>query len=446
MKSLFSVALEGENEEPIAVELTDEQIDADDDLSETIREGVDAHDAQERDLELQGVVLENLGNYITALEELVEGDEPLDEKDLQIVEMALTGANNEAARLGGEVAIPATESLDSTPRERAVLALEGLREIFHVYANAYVLDAKQAFDMTTDLFRTIGARLSKYEARIQRAQNDYNRSRHSFKETTHKGNMVRLWYHFSTTDGVVKDLTGEIENDLQMSTYVLTDYSKSVAELQKKLDSAVKSASIRSAEDVFKLAGKVQEMKHPAEDFDHQYVGGQKFLSVTGLAIETGSARKAVVADKRNFSKLAGLATAKKIVETSSVKHALRKVTMHPVESINSFEFSTNDIGTVIDAGRKYLENVRKYLDQGKTFNQARVSLAEDFASMFKGGDEQDRGAEVKDAQRLVAQLRQYAMNIASCFLSPGTQESARSIKAGKYCAYIAQRMLFQAR
>jgi hypothetical protein len=420
-------------------------IDDGDNLVEDLLHADEELSTQTRDIETTAAVLEHLDDYAIVLESMIENDECTPQA-LQLVE---TGINNELARMDETMELPAMEA-DTTPAQRGQMALEFLRDWFHRVATNWVLQRKHSRDFWNDLIRSVESRVGKYRARLDKGKAEYEHKKDGWHESQHTGNLVEMWYHFATDNGDAKRLIPEIEKDVKMSAYVLIEYPKKVSELYKKSQSVLGSAKVTDEASALRLGKAIEALQHPAALFDRSMIGGKPFLSVTGLEVDMGTKRKPVSIGGTTLAKLSELASPKKVVESGSWKHTAMKIAKHTVASSvgtganMTIKFTTQDVGTVIDAGFQYLEHVDAYLKQAKDFEHA----GEGFEKIFQGFEssvpqQMHSGREVA---AMIRQIQQYLENIEECFKSPATKEMARSIKGAKYCDYMSLRMIYQAR
>lgn len=422
-------------------------IDDGDNLVEDLLHADEELSSQTRDIETTAVVLEHLDDYAIALEEMLENDECTPQA-LQFVE---TGINNELARVDETMELPAMES-DTTPAQRGQLALEFLRNWFHRVATEWVLRRKHKNDFWSDLIKSVEARVGKYRDRLEKGQAEYNHKKDSWREREHTGNLVEMWYHFATENGDAKRLIPEIEKDVKMSSYVLIEYPKHVSELYKKAEGVLGKAKLTDEASALRLGKAIEALAHPAALFDRSMIGGKPFLSVTGLEIEVGTKRKPVSIGGTTFAKLSELASPKKVVESGSWKHTATKIAAHTINFVAAakggsnmtIKFTTQDVGTVIDAGFQYLEHVDAYLKQAKLFQREGDGFEKIFEGYAQSANEQTQSG--REIAAMVRQIQQYLENIEDCFKSPATKEMARSIKGAKYCDYMSLRMIYQAR
>lgn len=420
-------------------------IDDGDNLVEDLLHADEELSSQTRDIETTAAVLEHLDDYAIALESMIENDECTPQA-LQLVE---TGINNELARVDETMELPAMES-DTTPTQRGQMALEFLRDWFHRVATNWVLQRKHRNDFWSDLIRSVESRVGKYRARLDKGQAEYNHKKDSWNERNHTGNLVEMWYHFATDNGDAKRLIPEIEKDVKMSAYVLIEYPKHVSELYQKAETVLNSNKLSDEASAMKIGKAVEALPHPAALFDRSMIGGKPFLSVTGLEMEVGTKRKPVSMGGTSFAKLSELASPKKVVESGSWKHTAMKIAKQTVAnsigtgSNMTIKFTTQDVGTVIDAGFQYLEHVDAYLKHAKSFQQAGDGFERIFEGYEQSASEQMQSG--REVTAMIRQIQQYLENIEDCFKSPATKELARSIKGAKYCDYMSLRMIYQAR
>lgn len=422
-------------------------IDGGDNLVEDLLHADEELASQTRDIETTAAVLEHLDDYAFALESMIENDECTPQA-LQLVE---TGINNELARVDETMELPALES-DTTPAQRGQMALEFLRNWFHRVATQWVVSRKHSRDFWNDLIRSVESRVGKYRNRLEKGKAEYNHKKDEWNEREHTGNLVEMWYHFATDHGDAKQLIPEIEKDVKMSSYVLIEYPKKIAELYKKAEGVLGQAKLSDEANAIRLAKAIEGLAHPASLFDRSMIGGKPFLSVTGLEVDVGTKRKPVSIGDVSFAKLSELASPKKVVETGSWQHTATKIAAHTIGFVAArkqsarmtIKFSSQDVGTVIDAGFQYLEHVDAYLKQAKLFAQEGEAIESTFTKFEQtASDQMQSGREVA---AMIRQVQQFLENIEDCFKSPATKEMARSIKGAKYCDYMSLRMIYQAR
>jgi hypothetical protein len=422
-------------------------IDGGDNLVEDLLHADEELAAQSRDIETTAAVLEHLDDYAIVLESMLEADECTPQA-LQLVE---TGINNELARVDETMELPALEA-DTTPAQRGQMALEFLRNWFHRMATQWVVSRKHSRDFWNDLIRSVESRVGKYRTRLEKGKAEYNHKKDDWHERQHTGNLVEMWYHFATDNGDAKDLIPEIEKDVKMSSYVLIEYPKKVSELYGKAEGILGQAKLSDEANAIRLAQAIEGLQHPAALFDRSLIGGKPFLSVTGLEVDVGTKRKPVSIGGKSFAKLSELASPKKVVESGSWKHTALKIAKNAIPYASNIKsgaqmtikFTTEDVGTVIDAGFQYLEHVDAYLKQAKAFEQEGEKIESTFTKFEQTASDQLQSG--REVAAMIRQVQQFLENIEECFKSPATKEMARSIKGAKYCDYMSLRMIFQAR
>jgi hypothetical protein len=422
-------------------------VDDVDDLEADLLHADEELQAQTRDIETQAVVLEHLDNYAIILENLIETDQ-CTELSGQLLE---EGINNELARVDESMTLPALES-GTTPAQRHQMALEFLRDWFHRVATGWVVSRKQKNDFWSDLIKSVEVRVGKYRTRLEKGQSEYNHKKDGWQDAVHTGNLVEMWYHFATEHGDAKRLVPEIMKDVKMSSYVLIEYPTKLSALYNKAHSTLAGHKLTDQASGLALGKAVEALPHPASMFDRSLLGGKPFLSVTGLEMDVGSKRKAVTVDGVTFMKLSELASPKKVIESGSWSHTVKKVATYVSDFAAgtksgpnmTIKFTTEDVGNVISAGFQYLEHVDAYLKLAKQFTNDAGKFDKIFEGYEKSVAEQMQSG--REIAAMLRQIQQYLENIEDCFMSPASKEMARSVKGARYCDYMSLRMIYQAR
>lgn len=405
---------------------------------ELVPEEVEQEDAEESErVETEGAVLESLYLYGTALESMI-ATKQYSEESLALVQF---GIQQQLNRVNYKIELPALESMTDIGQQHQ-LVLEGLRDFINDICQNWVLNNKKQDDFWKNLFGSTKSILKRYEAELDRADGEFANKMDKLRQGKHRGSLGFLWDFFSTEDGPATKLPQQVQEDAAASEFILKKFSGDVVDTLTKLAAIINSAKLGSAQDVVKFAEAVQKLPHPVELFDKKLIGGRPLFGVIGVEQKDGSARNALSISGANLSKLAELASPKKLVEKGSIKHGVKKAFVGPGIAPH-YEYTADDVKKVTDGGRQYVEAIRAYLDMEQDLKKTIEGLNRAVEHLGKTAkDSEDSAA----AKQVIGQVQQYATNLMDAVKSPAKDELKRALRGVQYCAYASLRMVFNAR
>lgn len=325
-------------------------------------------------------------------------------------------------------------------------ALEGIREGLKKMAQNVSMQFKHTFNAVGDVFRSTESAIGKYEEQLNKLEEKLNAARGKWQRNEHQADLTQLWYFFTTDKGPSRDIAADARKDLAMSSYVLGEYHKLALDTMLKAIATFSAARPQSKDQAKRIFAEIEKIEMPASSFKQEFLGGQPYFNRAGLVLNQGSKRTPITFDGVTFEKLAQLASPITVVETSSLAHKVKKAVLSPAggRKASMFQYKSDDIQEIIETGRAYIKNVRTALSHASAFNAAdkkwSAALDNFFLADFKGTELAD--ADLKAYDRLAFQLAQLSDNLIRNFSSPANAEMARSLRAAKYCGYMAATMI----
>lgn len=418
-------------------------------ISEDIDESLDAK-------EELGEVTESLEAYAVSLEALIK-DNACTKHTAELIER---GVQKELSRLGLSLKRPSMESYGDDVVTYHQVTLEAVRDVLHRITQTIIMTVHHHIDFAVELFRSTRGSLRAAKSRLDDAKERIEKKeREGLNDKTVTGSLAELWYHFRTDKGQATDIIPAVKRDVELSRYVLVDNPKEILTLTRQLIGVLKGANVGSDAGVKALAAKVSAMKHPADVFRKDYIGGRPFLSVTGFQIKQS---KAPTATALGGEKLAQLAQSRTVVEDWDLSHEAMKVGAYAasrvansvasggaaggvalaygVQATHAFgpgevKLTIDQLKQVVSFGNQYIENVNHFLSIGEQLVAASKELTAAFAGLAGAN------AITAEGKLVVKQVQAYADNIATAMWKPSSSEVKRSFKGAKYCSYLAVRM-----
>lgn len=348
----------------------------------------------------------------------------------------------------------AVESFSGDIRDKHQAALEGWREDWQNSFQDFVVGFKQSKDFFADLFRNTNEQVTKYENILAEAEAEFKGKRDTHENQYHHASMMQLWYHFMTEKGQAVNLVQVMTKDHAVSEYILTKYPEELFGLLRQITSTINGASLKSTADCIKFGKALEKLKHPADLFDRKYMGGKPYFHVMGLIEKSGNPRRVLTIDGTDFQDLSELATSRVIKEDGSAWHAVKKVGANTVPYVGpiaaalgskDFSMTDDDIQKVLDFGKGYLKNIKKFL----SLEQKVLGAFDDLSSAIERLGSKAQGLDGKDeraARSIIILAEAYAHNVLKCLSSPAVDEVSRSLKSARYCGYISKRMNWNAK
>lgn len=259
--------------------------------------------------------------------------------------------------------------------------------------------------------------------------------------------MMQLWFHFMTDKGQAVNIIRVMDKDFEVSEYILTKYPNELVALLSSATSIINGANLKTMSGIESFAKSLEKLKHPAKVFNHSYLGGKPYFGPMGLEEVSKNSRKPVVVNGTSFHALAELASSIVIKEKGSASHTAKKV-LSQVPSLGSvanlfardFSMSDEDIRKLINYGKDYLKNIKKFMGEEQKVLAAAEDLRKALARLLDKTKD-ITGQEERAARGVVVHAEAYASNIIHCLTSPAVQEISRSLKTARYCGYLAKRM-----
>lgn len=372
-------------------------------------------------------------------------------------------------RVGEEFPQAALEAEASTNMQHLQVAL-ALESALGRLGQMHVLTFKHQWNFLADLFRSTEGVVQKYGDKLKTAEAEMRDTPLGAQQF--ECSLTELWYHFSTTNehwqkyvgkmdpatGVTqggheenfyKDLPGAIEEDLKTSKYLLVTYPGEVLALLKTAVSKLGNGkALHDEAAIKKLEQSFASMKHPADLFNKKLIGpGAPLMSMMGLRENTG----APPAWSSGSSPLGRLSQKRYIDEFTFGHHMVQKV-LHTINQriptplnqavhglyiwgAKNVHYHAKDIDRVIKAGEQYLALTQQYLALQSQLVPLRQKI-EEFSAADSSADRDMVGTHILS----------YLDNILTCFGQPAGDETARAVKAAKYCHYLALRMIHHAK
>lgn len=321
-----------------------------------------------------------------------------------------------------------------------------------------VVHTKHTWNATMDFFHGLDSRISKYEQKLEAASSEFKAKSNGLQKTGNRVSLNELWYFFKTGDGQATDLMGDLMFDTNASKYVLVEYTGKVISEMEKLASIISRAKFSDDKQVLSFVKQIEGLKTPSELFDKKYLTGKPLFNVTGFKVTKSKRSKAITIDGKVCSRFAEMASLDPVTQDGSLAHTGLKAgyflsngvpVLNTVSNItelvvaNEFIYSVNQIGQVIDFGKRYIDGITKYADLASKFatvsNKLIKSLENESMMMSNYTDE---NSVIKP---VISQMLKIVNSYEMAFSQPAKSEVARSLRGAKYCHYLALRMIYNA-
>jgi hypothetical protein len=448
-KSLHRIALESERVEEVRVEEErteelrrvelSEPVTNEPELAEIDRVADDADG--EYDMEQQeAVAIEQLGAWRDLLAHQIK-TKTVSMESIALIQM---GVQQIYASQGVRMRTVAQES-NMTAEAYGTYVMES---IFGAIGNSIVLPFKRWKDRLGDLFKSLPAQAEKYKGKLETARQELHQKPFSGAAEI---NMHELWGFFTTGEGQAVKTLAVLQKDLAMDKYVLVDYPQQLGKLVASLAGIVGHGDFNSPEGAKRAALEVEKLQHPVDMFNQQFIshGKKPYLGVTGLDIKVGAKRKVLSIDGQAFTKLAELASVKRVDESSSFGHnflnAAGKVggkvlgnavnTASIVLSKNA-KMTSQELDKLITFGEEYVNNVDAYL---KNSQQLWNSLQQ----LDQAIEKHSHGKLQGEAAAVFMQIAQFADVCVQAAGNPAIREANRALRGARFVAYMARRGIF---
>lgn len=352
--------------------------------------------------------------------------------------------------------LPATSgvSLESLSEDGYSVALEGkivdaIRNGFDNWFQQIVVGNKHQNDIFIDFFKSTNGQVQKYSKALEETQQEYNEKRDKFREGDHHASLLELWYFFSTKDGQSRQIIHDLATDAEASKHILNDYPKAVLEALKKLAGIIGRTKIKSEKDLVAFLSEVEKLPTIDKLYGSEYVGEGILFNVTSVVRKIQPPKRVSQIGGKRFAHLAELAGKAQIVEEKSGKHTAKKIFANTTSigraimsgyDREDFVLSTEEIDRIIEAGKRYIENVEGYLNMRRDIENTSREVGTALERMQRAMEYSGEGA-----HEGVKQVFDYLSNLMKAITTPETDEVVRSIKGAKYCNYLALRMIYNA-
>lgn len=171
-------------------------------------------------------------------------------------------------------------------RQYHVDSMEGLRETAAKLKARVAESVKNRIDSLAYKFKSEDNKIIQAQGRLEKALSNYNA-----KKDKLSGNMVIKFDslgRFMTTDkGVVKDLYSAVEQDFQITEYLIHEYAKSHNTVFSKIASVVRNAELHDDKAIDAIISKLHSIKHPAKQIPTKFVSGYPLLGRAGVNVTT---------------------------------------------------------------------------------------------------------------------------------------------------------------
>lgn len=344
----------------------------------------------------------------------------------------------------------AMESYGISVEERNKLAMEGLNEALNRLHQQFVIGFKQRANIIGDLFRSTNSSLNKYRSRMEEVKGLYNSRKGDLNTGVHTGSLVSLWQLFMTNGKQRPDVVNALKTDCNYSKYILNEYIHDVSAEMTKFTGIVSNASGKTDEAVGKALSRTKDITHPCELFDSKLLSSYPLLGNRGYQIKHGSKPAPVMLGDAVLSNLAKLAASDRITTYISASHVAKRVGANATGMYGAIaelglsadiKFTTQDIGTVIEYGFKYLDNIDTYTHEATRFFKEHERNVDAISKMVEHSE-----LSSSEFARAVSQSFSALKQFSEAAVSPGKAEMKRSMACVKYCAYIAKRMIWDAK
>lgn len=329
--------------------------------------------------------------------------------------------------------------------EQHQIALEGIGDFFNNIFQNIVVSNKKHRDVQLDLFKSLREEATKYESRGEKAVREFQQKKGGFNQVTHTGYLGNVWEFFSNQDGQVHEIGRGVKADLVVSKYVLETYPKQVLASLDKLAQVINSAKVDTADGIKKLGQDIANLQHPSDLFKKEYLNGYPHLGVVGYKIKTGHTFGEVEVLGLRLPKLTQLARSRRVELITSLWHFLKQGFKSPVGGI-SFEYSTDEIGTVCQASIEYADLVRKYSNLDAVYKTSTDGLETAIKNLVVKAsrlEDKELSGALGEVMGVISRLQ---FDFQKCFRNPGNAEARRAITGARYCNYLGLRMIYNAK
>jgi hypothetical protein len=479
----------------------------DDDLPEggdsALGSYAEACDAQFEDSEVQSQALEAIRDHSDQLASMINCGE-CNAVALGLIRHAV---QQQARRMGRELTMPALEDVETISIEaQSTIALESFKNFLNNVVQEFVLGFKHHKDLIGEFLRTTSEITAKYEKKTlenSRHWVDVKKEVDLGADVSVGANGLLYFFAKGTQDPTVGKLLGSgklleaLKEDVKVSKYILTQYPKAVMQEMKSLASILRSANFKRSGDIIKMASQVEKLKTPVELFDSKY-HSQELLGAAQLHAQAPRTRKLPPATTyKAMPRMAEMAGAKHVGYKGSnnmkflrasgavssaagatalnvaapgigtMMYGVHKLsTALPTAALTStkemaFTFKVKEIETVLDIAEAYLDNVRacvgyereivRVMDELDAAIERANNSSDDVVEELIKLEKTDRdGAnkgwnEFQEACHVFEQIMAFANALRRAIQKPVHGEAARSLRAAKYCNYLALRAMYNA-
>lgn len=370
----------------------------------------------------------------------------------------------------------------------------------------FVLGFKHHKDLIGDFLRTTSEITAKYEKKTLENTRHWTEVKKDIDlgaDVSVGANGLFYFFAKGTGNPTVGKLLGAgklldaLKEDVKVSKYILTQYPKAVMQEMKALASILRSANFKHSGDIIKMAAQVEKLKTPVELFDSKY-HSQELLGATQLHAQAARPRKmppsttykamprmAEMAGakhvgfkgQKSMNYMRGVGAAASTVGATALNVAApglgnvlytthKLATSLPMAAVTShketaYTFKASEIGVVLDIAEAYTDNVRacvgyereivRVMDELDAAIERANNSSDDVVEELIKLEKTDREAadkgwnEYQEACHVFEQIMAFANALRRAIQKPVHGEAARSLRAAKYCNYLALRAIYNA-
>lgn len=342
-------------------------------------------------------------------------------------------------------------ALESLAPSNNGVALEGftenLRNGFDDMFQAIVVSWKHHHDVFADFIGTVNSRLATYVTDLEKTSEEFQEKKSKFRDGKHHGSFAELWYFFTSKNGESKNLIHDLNFDTEASHYILNEYVKEVLSALVKTGSVIGKAKLSSERDASSFFEEIGKLPAIDDMFKSKYLGEGILYNVTTVELKRKPVGRVIEIGGKKLSGLAAVAAKSSVIETKSLAHSAWKVAGQTgigqsikLSQTTPFELTTEEIGKVIDFGKRYAQNIENYL---KFKREVEIAFQDVQRSVEKL--RQQINPDVPHVHEALKQVTDYVDNLMKAVTTPAVDEIKRSIKGAKYCNYLALRMIYNA-
>lgn len=347
------------------------------------------------------------------------------------------------------------------------VALEGfgsrLIKLLKNNAQEIVVSWKNFYDVIGDFFTSTEKQATTYRSRLEGVKKEYEEKKSGWKETTHHGSLAEMQYFFIRNPKremgwkKLKDLVADLRTDIKYSNDILSKLPETALKNLQEFSSALNSARFGKESDIKSVVSSFEHQSPVKDLVDKKLIGDYLLFDARSIeyVAKPGHSFKSDLSKKQ---KLVDLAVSAEYKETKSVLHRAGKVlrgsgiggALHGLSNrwFSDLEVTTEEIGDVIRIGFQYIDNIDEF---GKLQNKYRAQMSSFGKALNKFMDaaseaDFDKGVDPDEVADLAHIATTHSTNLRKALLDMQTVEVARALKGAKYCGYMANRLVFNAK